>query len=277
MLLDKHFDSQRVIKIIEEICKVSKFVDPDTGGLHGASELDRYLYRGKRRLTVVSKQFEQLGYRTIIQKFKFRGLVAANALFVRGQISDSVVLLTAHHDYCAGLGAEDNATGLAMILELARCLGEKGSLIMFASFDLEELGLLGSRHFVASPFGKQLRALTGVIALECLGSGKDVVICRAVAGAESDPVLVSKLQSSAKKFGHRIALESFDWFSSDHVPFAERGIKTVEVSSFNSENYKGGLAPNVNVAHSSLDVPKNIRPSTLQVIGEILLQFVYDY
>lgn len=277
MLLDKHFDSERVMKTIEEICGVSEFVDPDTGGSPGASEMERYLYRGKRRLTVVSKQFEQLGYRTITQEFNFRGLVATNALFARGEISDGVILLTAHHDYCAGLGAEDNATALAMMLELSHCLGEKESLIMFASFDLEELGLLGSRHFVASPSGKQLRALTGVIALECLGSGKDVVICKTVDGAKSDPVLVSKLQSSARKLGHRVVLESFDWFNSDHVPFAERGIRTAEVCSFNSENYKGGPAPNVNVAHSSLDMPENIRPSTLQVIGEILLQFAHDY
>lgn len=277
MLLDKHFDSKRVVKTIEEICGVSELVDPDTRGSSNTLEMERYLDRGKRRLTVISKQFEQLGYKTITQEFNFRGLVATNALFARGEISDGVILLAAHHDYCAGLGTEDNATGLAMMLELSRCLREKESRIMFASFDLEELGLLGSRHFVASPSGKQLRALTGVIALESLGSGKDMVICQEVVGAKSNPVLVSKLQSSAKKLGRRVALQSFDWFNSDHVPFAERGIRTVEVCSFNAENYKGGPAPNVNVAHSSLDVPKNIRPSTLQVIGEILLQFIYDY
>lgn len=278
MLLDKHFfDAKRVIKTIEKICKVSEFVNPDTGSSLGASEMERYLNRGKRRLTMVSKQFEQLGYRTITQEFNFRGLIATNALFVRGEISDGVILLAAHHDYCSGLGAEDNATALAMMLELGRCLDERESRIIFASFDLEELGLLGSRHLVASPSGQQLRALTGVIALECLGSGKDAVICQEVVGAKSDPVLVSKLQSSARKLGHRVVLGSFDWFNSDHVPFAERGIKTVEVCSFNAENYKGGPDPNVNVAHSNLDVPKNIRPSTLQVIGEILLQFAYDY
>lgn len=278
MLLDKHFDAERVMKTIEEICNVSEFVDPDTGASLGVSEMKRYLHRGKRRLAVVSRQFEQLGYRAITQAFNFRGLVATNALFARGKISDGVILLAAHHDYCAGLGAEDNATALAMMLELSRCLEEKESRIIFASFDLEELGLLGSRHFVASPSIKQLRALAAVVALECLGSGRDVVICQEVVGAKSDPALISELQSSAGKLGHRVALKSFDWFNSDHVPFAERGIRTVEVCSFNSENYRGGGPdPNVNVAHSSLDVPKSIRPSTAQVIGEILLQFAYDY
>lgn len=277
MLPDKRFDAKRVVKTIGEICKVSEFVDPDTLSSSSAWKMERYLYRGKRRLTMVSKQFEQLGYRTITQEFEFRGLIATNTLFVRGEISDGTILIAAHHDYCAGLGAEDNATGLAMMLELSRCLQKQGSRIMFASFDLEELELLGSRHFVASALGKKLGSLKEVIALECLGSGKDAVICREVFGAKSDPVLVSKLQSSARNLGHRVVLESFGWFNSDHVPFAKQGIRTVEVCSFNSENYKGGPAPNVNVAHSSLDVPKNIRPSTLQMIGEILLKFAYGY
>lgn len=99
-----------------------------------------------------------------------------------------------------------------------------------------------------------------------------MVICQAVLGAKSDPVLVAKLQGAARKLGHRVVLGSFDWFNSDHVPFAERGVRTVEVCSFNSENYKDGQAPNVNVAHSSLDVPDSVRPSTLKVVGEVLLQ-----
>lgn len=274
MLLDKKFDVKHVVKTIEKICGVSEFVDPH---LSDPVDMKLYLRRGKRRLTVVSNEFEQLGYKTIMQEFKFQRRIATNALFARGEISEGTLLLTAHHDYIAGLGAEDNATALATMLEISRCLEEKESRIMFASFDLEELGLSGSRHFVSSRLGKQFLALSGVIALECLGSGKDVVICRAVLGAKSDPFLVSALHRAARKLGHRIVLESFDWFNSDHVPFAERGVRTVELCSFNSENYSGGPAPNVNVAHSSLDMPGNIRPSTLKIIGRILLQFIDDF
>lgn len=277
MLPEKRFDAERVVKTIEEICAVSEFVDARIPTSTDASGIERYLRRGKRRLTVVSKQFEQLGYKPITQEFHVQGSIATNALFARGDISDGTILFVGHHDYCAGLGAEDNATALAMMLELSRCLEQEESRIMFASFDLEELGLLGSRHFVATLSGQQLQGLSGVVALECLGSGRDVVICRAVTGTTSNPVLVSKLQHSARKLGHRIVLDSFGWFNSDHVPFAERGIRTVELCSYNSENYKGRPAPNVNVAHSNLDVPKNIRQSTLKVIGEILLQFVDDF
>ena len=277
ILPDKPFDAERVMQTVEKICSVSEFVDPYSPTSSSTSAIRRYIHRSKRRLNEVSKQFKQLGYNAMTQEFKFRGSIATNALFARGGISDGMILFVAHHDYCAGLGAEDNATGLAMMLELARCLGQKGSRIIFASFDLEELELLGSRHFVTTPLGKQLQELSGVIALECLGSGKDVVICQAVDGAKSNPVLVSKLKLAAKKLDHPIFVESFGWFNSDHVTFAKRGIKTVELCSYNSENYQGTSAPDVNVAHSSLDIPKNIHPSTPQVIGGILLQFVDDF
>lgn len=277
MRFNIHFDADRVMKTIEEICRVSEFVDPVDPGWSNSWKMERYLCRGKRRLVVVSKQFEQLGYRTIIQEFDFGGLTATNALFIRGEISDGVILFAAHHDYCAGLGAVDNASALAIMLELARCLEERELGVVFASFDLEELDLNGSRHFVASSVAKELRALSGVIALECLGSGRDVVICKEVAGAKSDPLLIESLLRAGRKLGYRILSESFNWFNADHVPFAERGIRTAEVCSFNSENYKGRPAPNINVAHSSFDMPENVRPDTLKVVGEVLLQFLNDF
>ena len=276
MRINMYFNADRVMKTIEEICHVSEFVDPVDPGWSNFWKMERYLRRGKRRLAIVSQRFQQLGYRTITQEFDFRGLTATNALFVRGEISDGVILFAAHHDYCAGLGAVDNAAPLSIMLELARCLEERELGVVFASFDLEEVGLCGSRHFVASSAAKELRALTGVIALECIGSGRDVVICKEVVGAKSDPVLVESLLCAGRKLGHRILLESFDWFNADHVPFSELGISTAEVCSFNSENYKGGPAPNVNVAHSNLDVPESVRPDTLKIVGEVLLQFLND-
>jgi Zn-dependent M28 family amino/carboxypeptidase len=212
----------------------------------------------------------------ITQEFNFRALTATNALFFRREISNGVILFAAHHDYCAGLGAVDNATALSIMLELAHCLEERESGVVFASFDLEELGLCGSRYFVESSAAKELEALKGVIALECIGGGTDVVICKEVAGAKSAPVLVESLLRAGRKLGHRILLEGFNWLNADHVPFAERGIRTVEVCSISSENYKGHFDSNVNVAHSIFDLPENVRPDTLQIAGEVLLQFLND-
>lgn len=276
MLIDKQFDQEHVIGTIDKICAVSEFVDLITKGNLSASEVKHYLRRSKHRLSVVSKEFKRLGFKEKIQEFKFRGEIATNALFHRGNISDRVILFVAHHDYITGLGADDNATALAMMIELARCLEENESGVIFASFDLEEFGLLGSRRFVSTISNGELKRFSGVIALECLGSEKDVVICQKVAGAKSDPKLISDLQHAAINSGNHVFIESFDWFNADHVPFAERGIKTVEICSFNSEkNYKNGPASDA-IVHSNRDIPKNILQSPLKIGGKILLQFLKD-
>ena len=52
-------------------------------------------------------------------------------------------------------GADDNASGVAMMLEVARCLAAAPERprrsVMFVGFDLEEIGLWGSRYFVEHP------------------------------------------------------------------------------------------------------------------------------
>jgi uncharacterized protein with GYD domain len=277
MVIDKKFDTGRVLSAIHDICNVSEFLDPAVGRPSRAAEIERYLWLGRQRLAVVLTKFTKLGYKALTQNFNFGGHKATNAIFSRGDISNASLLFAGHHDYCAGVGAEDNATALALMEELARCLSEEESRVAFASFDLEELGLLGSRHFAQTMSLRDLRRFAGVVALECLGSGEDVVICERVVGATSDAVLVSALRRAAAKTGHDALVKGFDWFNSDHVPFAERGVRTVEVCSYNSSNYRGGPSPDVNVAHSDLDTPHSILPTTLGTVGEMLVEFLAEW
>jgi hypothetical protein len=76
-------------------------------------------------------------------------------------LRDQWVIVAAHYDHLGVRGgrlfpgADDNASGVAMMLETARCLVKAPSLpkrsVMFIGFDLEEVGLFGSRYFVAHP------------------------------------------------------------------------------------------------------------------------------
>lgn len=79
---------------------------------------------------------------------------------IRGtRVTDRYIVLTAHYDH-VGVhegqiynGADDNASGVATVLEIARRLKaeapEHSVLLVF--FDGEERGLLGARHFVEAP------------------------------------------------------------------------------------------------------------------------------
>ncbi len=87
--------------------------------------------------------------------------VAATLRGTDPMLRDQWIIVAAHFDHL-GIrngklypGADDNASGVAMMLETARCLVQGPNRpkrsIMFIGFDLEEFGLFGSRYFVAHP------------------------------------------------------------------------------------------------------------------------------
>ncbi|HEY0970691.1 MAG TPA: M20/M25/M40 family metallo-hydrolase [Gemmatimonadales bacterium] len=94
-----------------------------------------------------------MGYEPELQWFEPMGLArTANVVAtLRGTTHpDEVVLVTAHYDsHRNGPGADDDATGAAMVLELARVLKDRPlpATVVFALFTGEEAGLLGSREF----------------------------------------------------------------------------------------------------------------------------------
>lgn len=272
------FDASRAMSTVNQICASSVF-DPLT-----TPRVDKqYLQRGRKRLDVILPEFEKLGYQVKLQSFPYEEMIATNALVTTKNNNSNTLLFTGHHDYCAGLGAEDNATALAIMLELARCLAGEEMNVAFSSFDLEEVGARGSNHFVSGQSKEVLQKnFAAVIALECLGSGKEIVVCEAVAGAKSDSSLVSALTEAARK--HKYIAESFDWFYSDHVPFARRDIKTAELCSIDSAEYYRALAQGAvfdrdktfSVAHTKRDIPSSINSETINAAGETLLQFIRD-
>ena len=86
----------------------------------------------------------------------------------KGNLAHEYVVIGAHYDHLGRggpgsfnpsaseihNGADDNASGTAAMLELAEHFAKKGSAgrsIVFAAFTAEEMGLIGSAHFVAHP------------------------------------------------------------------------------------------------------------------------------
>jgi Zn-dependent M28 family amino/carboxypeptidase len=81
------------------------------------------------------------------------------------------ILIGAHYDAVPGsLGADDNATGVAVLLELARCFATQPIRypVRLVAFDLEEYGLVGSEAYAAL-LQQQRQPLRLMLALEMLG------------------------------------------------------------------------------------------------------------
>lgn len=103
----------------------------------------------------------------------YRSLQMSNVLgFIPGERTDEYVIVGAHFDHL-GMdealandaiynGADDNASGVSAVLQIARAFQTSGQkplrTVIFAFWDGEEIGLLGSKYFVqACPFIGQVK------------------------------------------------------------------------------------------------------------------------
>lgn len=88
-----------------------------------------------------------------------------------GRVGKKILVVGAHYDTISeSPGADDNASGLAALLEVARVLAPlRGKMtVQFVAFSLEEEGFLGSDHY-ARQVRRNKVPLWGAIVLECIG------------------------------------------------------------------------------------------------------------
>lgn len=124
-----------------------------------------------------------LSYKTKIENEFVKKFSATNICgMVKGTVEpDSFILITAHYDHLGGLGsdtyfpgANDNASGVALLLNLARYYTKHPQRysIGFILFSGEEAGLVGSKYFTENPLVplKKIRFLTNT---DLAGTGID--------------------------------------------------------------------------------------------------------
>jgi hypothetical protein len=142
------------------------------------------------------------------------------------------LIVAAHHDSRGASipGANDNASGVAVLIETARRVAARPRRLsyLFASFAAEEEGLLGSRHYAR---GADLSRVRAVVALELVGRG-DLL----VGPVPGPPPLWAQraLRRAARGAGVRGVVARPLWtlgprlldlpYAADHEPFLERGV-----------------------------------------------------
>jgi aminopeptidase YwaD len=136
------------------------------------------------------------------------------------------MLSGAHYDTVPWApGAVDNASGAALVLELARAAAVAGlSDHCFALFSGEEAGLSGSRHFVAEMSQEEREMLVAYVNYDVVAGGTEIAVVgdqdlagRAVAHGEEagESIFYTELPSNA---------------SSDHASFARAGMPNVMIT-----------------------------------------------
>ncbi|MDJ0514712.1 MAG: M20/M25/M40 family metallo-hydrolase [Trichodesmium sp. MO_231.B1] len=124
----------------------------------------------------IHQQLSQWG-NVEIDEFQVRGKTHQNFILNLRSLNNnkkrelSPILIGAHYDTVPGTpGADDNATGVAVLLELAREFSSQPLKypVSLVAFDMEEYGLLGSQHYAEKLKQKQ-QQLRLMISLEMLG------------------------------------------------------------------------------------------------------------
>ncbi len=183
---------------------------------------------------------------------------------------EEVVILGAHRDHFgrqAGLlfaGADDNASGTAVLLEVARVLIQSGlkpeRSILFLSFSGEEQGLLGSKLYIAQPVFP-LQRTVAMINVDHAGIGNGRLTVGVTGFDQSVAALAGQTAGLADK------LDLFGFFpGGDHVPFKEAGIPTITVVT-------GGPHPHF---HQPSDTADTIEPRLLVAVTRYVVALTWQ-
>lgn len=134
-----------------------------------------------------------------VHEFKFNSKTHQNLILNLNSASNSdlpPVLIGAHYDAVPGTpGADDNATGVAVLLEMARIFASNPLKypVRLVAFDLEEYGLLGSTAYAKYLRDKQQK-LRLMLSLEMLG------YCNHAPGSQTYPTLIKPFYSDRADF-----------------------------------------------------------------------------
>jgi hypothetical protein len=120
-------------------------------------------------------------------------------------------------------GADDNASGTAALLGLAETLTRSGAgrrSVVFVAFAAEELGLLGSTHYVGQPAVALERTVT-MVNLDSVGRLRDGRLH--VMGVDTGQGLRALVEQAGQGLPAPLALRGAGVGSSDHTAFLNRG------------------------------------------------------
>ena len=168
-----------------------------------------------------------------------------------GPLAEEVVVLGAHYDHLGmggtnsaapGVeavhhGADDNASGTAALVEVARELAARGPFprtILFAAFSGEERGLLGSAHYTANP-ALPLEKTVAMINLDMVGRLADekLIVHGTGTGAGLEAVVDRLLEGR----GFEVTKEPGGFGPSDHASFYAKKIPVLHLFTGSHEDY----------------------------------------
>jgi Peptidase family M28/Peptidase family M1 domain/PDZ domain len=159
------------------------------------------------------------------------------------KLKNDYVIIGAHYDHLKTEntivypGADDNASGIALMLELARFYSEHkpARTLIFIAFDGEEDGRIGSKYFLQSLKKSEFKEINAMINIDTVGrlNNKKVLILNGASSSYWKHIFRGAGFTTGT--GTEIINKEID--SSDQISFSEKGIPSVQIFSGVNRDY----------------------------------------
>jgi aminopeptidase YwaD len=196
--------------------------------------------------------------------------------FIKGKTkADSIIIISAHYDHLGRMGREvyfpganDNASGVSLLLELARFYSmpenQPEYSIFFMAFGAEEAGLLGSKYFTENPYFS-LKRIRFMINLDLMGTGDEGMM---VVNGTLFPNEFNRLTEINKTHQYLTTIKKRGpAANSDHFFFSEK-----EVPAFFFYTL-GGIA----AYHDIYDRPETLPLTKFKEVFLLITDFVKEF
>ncbi len=262
--IDKQFSGESAYKFLLEQTKYG----PRTPG-----SLSHQLTR-----KLIADTLNELGWSVETPSDMYGGHEIHNIIARRGK-SGPITLIGAHYDsrffatedpdpQSRSLpvpGANDGASGVAVLLELARTLPENpNGQIWLVFFDAEDQGhiegwdwILGSHVFVQNLTIKPAR----VLILDMIGDANLNIYQE----KGSDSILSNQVWKAAAELGYANNFINEPKFTilDDHIPFIEAGIPAADIIDIDYPWW-----------HTTSDTPDKVSPASLEIVGRTITHWL---
>jgi len=221
----------------------------------------------------IFSELKKYGYAPVLDYFEINGKKYFNVLSNSSDKNKPVILLSAHFDSFAkndsGLspkapGADDNASGVAVLLELARALARKtpGVNVEFAFFNAEEYGCKGSKH-LAESYSKDGVNIFCLINVDTVGTWKGPISDENPLNYVTNEASLFVVEKMRQKTSCPLAPAKEMWMD-DHASFWDNGYAAIEITE-NGEPES---------MHTPDDTSDKLNYDNIAIVAKTLYRFV---
>ncbi|MGE0479359.1 MAG: M20/M25/M40 family metallo-hydrolase [Phycisphaerae bacterium] len=192
-----------------------------TGDNRAGGQPDNIAARGN-----IAALFQSFGLNVQLFPFPYNGQTYYNvvATQIGIRLPNEVYIVGAHFDSVGNPGADDDASGVAAVLEAARVVSQYDTdrTIRYIAFDQEENGLVGSRAYANSLAGQTIR---GMVQLDMITHNSGTYTTDIFGRTASNP-LKSQVSTALLDYGNNLGTQVNGALNaSDHAPFEDVGIQ----------------------------------------------------